>query len=76
MGGSATYGFILYYDLLSAVTAKHYMDGHNIKGNMLRVSGQQCSLYDAVFLKTHLQPCIVLLHWKILIYNMSEKLAG
>ncbi len=38
MGGNATYGFILYYDLLSAVSAKHYMDGHNIKGNILRVS--------------------------------------
>ena len=30
MGGSATYGFILYYDLLSAVTARQYMDGHNM----------------------------------------------
>lgn len=37
MGGSATYGFILYYDLMSAVTAKHYMDGHNLKGNNIRV---------------------------------------
>ncbi len=38
MGGSATYGFILYYDLMSAVTAKQYMDGHNLKGNSIRVS--------------------------------------
>lgn len=41
MGGSATYGFILYYDLLSAVTARRYMDGHNMKGNTLRVSEQE-----------------------------------
>lgn len=40
MGGSATYGFILYYDLMSAVTAKQYMDGHDLKGNKLRVSGR------------------------------------
>ena len=38
MGGNATYGFILYYDLMSAVTAKQYMDGHDLKGNKLRVS--------------------------------------
>lgn len=38
MGGNATYGFILYYDLMSAVTAKQYMDGHNLKGNNIRVS--------------------------------------
>lgn len=37
MGGNATYGFILYYDLMSAVTAKQYMDGHNLKGNNIRV---------------------------------------
>lgn len=41
MGGNATYGFILYYDLMSAVTAKQYMDGHDLKGNKLRVSGQE-----------------------------------
>jgi len=46
MGGSATYGFILYYDLLSAVTAKHYMDGQNIKGNTLRVSRQQMESFE------------------------------
>ena len=40
MGGSATYGFILYYDLMSAVTAKQYMDGHNLKGNHIRVISQ------------------------------------
>ena len=38
MGGNATYGFILYYDLMSAVSAKQYMDGHNLKGNSIRVS--------------------------------------
>ena len=38
MGGYATYGFILYYDLMSAVSAKQYMDGHDLKGNKLRVS--------------------------------------
>ena len=38
MGGNATYGFILYYDLMSAVNAKQYMDGHNLKGNNIRVS--------------------------------------
>lgn len=37
MGGTATYGFILYYDLMSAVTAKQFMDGHNLKGNNIRV---------------------------------------
>ena len=37
MGGTATYGFVLYYDLASAITAKKYMDGHNIKGNNIRV---------------------------------------
>lgn len=37
MGGNATYGFILYYDLRSAITAKRYMDGHNLKGNNIRV---------------------------------------
>ena len=43
MGGNATYGFILYYDLMSAVTARQYMDGQNVKGNNLRVSrGRIC----------------------------------
>ena len=37
MSGSATYGFVLFYDLLSAVSAKQYMDGENIRGNSLRV---------------------------------------
>lgn len=41
MGGNATYGFILYYDLMSAVTAKQYMDGHNLKGNNIRVRRSQ-----------------------------------
>lgn len=38
MSGNATYGFILYYDLHSAVTAKKYMDGTVISGNKIRVS--------------------------------------
>ena len=38
MSGSATYGFVLFYDLLSAVTAKQFMDGENIHGNNIRVS--------------------------------------
>ena len=38
MGGNATYGFILYYDLHSAVSAKKYMDGTVIGGNNIRVS--------------------------------------
>jgi hypothetical protein len=47
MGGSATYGFILYYDLMSAVNAKQYMDGHDLKGNKLRVSeGCKCVKRD------------------------------
>lgn len=37
MGGTATYGFVLYYDLMSAITAKKYMDGQNLKGNNIRV---------------------------------------
>ncbi|XP_064384598.1 msx2-interacting protein-like isoform X2 [Halichondria panicea] len=37
MGGTATYGFVLYYDLSSAIVAKKYMDGQNIKGNNIRV---------------------------------------
>ena len=37
MGGTATYGFVLYYDLMSAITAKKYMDGQNLKGNSIRV---------------------------------------
>ncbi len=38
MSGSATYGFVLFDDLMNAVTAKHYMDGQNIRGNNIRVS--------------------------------------
>ena len=38
MSGSATYGFVLFYDLLSAVSAKQLMDGENIHGNNIRVS--------------------------------------
>ena len=38
MGGNATYGFILYYDLLHAVRAKQCMDGQTVKGNCIRVS--------------------------------------
>ena len=38
MGGNATYGFVLYYDLMSAITAKQYMDGQNLRGNAIRVS--------------------------------------
>ena len=38
MGGNATYGFILYYDLLHAVSAKQCMDGQTVKGNCIRVS--------------------------------------
>lgn len=38
MSGSATYGFVLFYDLLSAVSAKQFMDGENIHGNHIRVS--------------------------------------
>lgn len=38
MGGNATYGFVLYYDLVSAITAKQYMDGQNLRGNAIRVS--------------------------------------
>ena len=49
MSGNATYGFVLFYDLLSAVAAKQFMDGENIHGNNIRVciiilvnkSGQQ-----------------------------------
>ncbi len=37
MGGTATYGFVLYYDLSSAIVAKKYMDGQNLKGNNIRV---------------------------------------
>lgn len=37
MGGTATYGFVLYYDLSSAIVAKKYMDGQNLKGNIIRV---------------------------------------
>ena len=38
MSGSATYGFVLFYDLNDAVTAKQYMDGMSIRGNNIRVS--------------------------------------
>lgn len=38
MSGSATYGFVLFYDLLAAVSAKQFMDGENIHGNNIRVS--------------------------------------
>ena len=38
MSGSATYGFILYYDLHCAITAKRCMDGRVISGNKIRVS--------------------------------------
>ena len=38
MGGNATYGFILYYELLHAVSAKQCMDGQTLKGNCIRVS--------------------------------------
>lgn len=45
MGGNATYGFILYYDLMSAVNAKQYMDGHNLKGNNIRVRRNFLQVY-------------------------------
>lgn len=38
MSGTATYGFVLYYDLMSAVNAKRCMDGESIHGNKIRVS--------------------------------------
>ena len=38
MSGNATYGFVLFYDLLSAVAAKQFMDGENIHGHNIRVS--------------------------------------
>ena len=37
MTGNATYGFVLFYDLMCAVTAKQYLDGENVHGNNLRV---------------------------------------
>ncbi len=55
MGGNATYGFILYYDLMSAITAKQYMDGHNLKGNNIRVRARimkRCFAYICTVLKT------------------------
>ena len=59
MGGNATYGFILYYDLMSAVTAKQYMDGHNLKGNNIRVCitmvTQTCTHLLDVLLSMHLR---------------------
>ncbi len=46
MGGTATYGFVLYYDLSSAIVAKKYMDGQNLKGNNIRVRILvQCELH-------------------------------
>ena len=38
MSGSATYGFILFYDLLNAINAKRDMDGTQLGGNKIRVS--------------------------------------
>lgn len=38
MSGNATYGFVLFYDIISAITAKQYMDGANVGGNFIRVS--------------------------------------
>ena len=38
MSGSATYGFVLFYDLMCAVAAKQFMDGENVHGNNIRVS--------------------------------------
>ncbi len=40
MSGAATYGFVLFDDLMNAVAAKHYMDGQNIRGNKIRVRGR------------------------------------
>lgn len=37
MTGTATYGFVLYYDLMSAVNAKRCMDGESVHGNKIRV---------------------------------------
>ena len=37
LGGSATYGFVLFYDLLHAIQAKKYMDGESLGGNKIRV---------------------------------------
>ena len=37
MSGNATYGFVLFYDLMSAIHAKQYMDGENVHGNHIRV---------------------------------------
>ena len=37
MSGNATYGFVLFYDLMDAVRAKQCMDGDLIRGNKIRV---------------------------------------
>ena len=44
MSGNATYGFVLFYDLQSAVAAKQFMDGENIHGHNIRVSSQTYAL--------------------------------
>ena len=56
MGGNATYGFILFYDLLHAVSAKQCMDGQTVKGNCIRV-GRNKNILNTC---THLHMCIVL----------------
>lgn len=37
MSGNATYGFVLFFNLLSAINAKKAMDGAKIGGNKIRV---------------------------------------
>ena len=49
MSGSATYGFVLFYDLMCAVAAKQFMDGENVHGNNIRVS----SLYMYMYIGKH-----------------------
>ena len=42
MSGNATYGFVLFYDLMDAVAAKQCMDGELVRGNKIRVCGCVC----------------------------------
>lgn len=42
--GQATYGFVLFFDLMSARTAKKFMDGTMIGRNAIKVSQVEHSI--------------------------------
>ncbi len=73
MSGNATYGFVLFYDLHCAITAKRYMDGRVISGNKIRVSPKalQFRILDSIFC---LSNRTILSHTVLCLLNLVSRL--